>query len=184
MPRKPDATLEGRILNAARKLWIKGGDDALSMRAVARAAKSNTPAIYRRFRNRKQILRALLLSAQDDLYKVVQHCNSAEEIARAVFEFALSRPQEYQLVTAGLFARLNEPQPNFEFARKQLAQWFGGTPKDQTRLTVALFAVVHGTAMLLISKTVPTDAEVDLREVLPITLELLVRNRAIYWPRA
>ena len=183
MPRKPDATLEGRILDAARKLWIKGGDDALSMRAVARAAKSNTPAIYRRFRNRKQILRALLLSAQDDLYNVIQHCNSAGEIARTVFEFAMSRPQEYQLISAGLFARLNETQPNFEFARERCAEWFGGTPQDQTRLLVALWSVVHGTALLLISKTVPREAEADLREVLPITLELLVRNREMYSPR-
>ena len=60
MPRHSDPELEGRILNAARKLWHKGGETALSMRAVAKAAGTNTPAVYRRFRTREQILRALV----------------------------------------------------------------------------------------------------------------------------
>ena len=50
MPRPPDPDLEERILKAARKLWKKGGENALTMRAVAKAAGTkNTPAVYRRF---------------------------------------------------------------------------------------------------------------------------------------
>ena len=52
MPRQIDPEVEGRIIQAARKLWHKGGEKALSMRAVAKAAGTNTPAVYRRFRNR------------------------------------------------------------------------------------------------------------------------------------
>ena len=43
MPRQPDPELEGRILKAAQVLWKRGGDHALTMRAVARAARTNTP---------------------------------------------------------------------------------------------------------------------------------------------
>jgi hypothetical protein len=42
MPRKPDAALENRILDAAYKLWSKRGEDALTMRAVAKAAGTTT----------------------------------------------------------------------------------------------------------------------------------------------
>jgi len=38
MPRQPDPGLEDRILNAAQRLWKKGGETALTMRAVARLA--------------------------------------------------------------------------------------------------------------------------------------------------
>lgn len=60
MPRRPDPDLEGKILNAAQRLWKKGGETALTMRRVAQAAGTNTPAVYRRFRDREDILRALL----------------------------------------------------------------------------------------------------------------------------
>jgi AcrR family transcriptional regulator len=64
MPRHPDPELEKRVLDAAQKLWHGGGDKTLSMRALAKAARTNTPAIYRRFKDRKDILRALLLRAR------------------------------------------------------------------------------------------------------------------------
>ena len=49
MPRHPDPDLEDRILSAAQRLWTRGGEKSLTMRAVARAARTNTPAVYRRF---------------------------------------------------------------------------------------------------------------------------------------
>jgi len=67
MPRQPDPDLHERILNAAQKLWKKGAEKTLTMRAVAQAAGTNTPAVYRRFRNRDDILRALLRRIQQDV---------------------------------------------------------------------------------------------------------------------
>jgi len=61
MARHSDPEVEVRILRAARDLWHEGGEAALSMRAVAKAAGTNTPAVYRRFRTREDILRALVL---------------------------------------------------------------------------------------------------------------------------
>jgi len=59
MARHSDPDLENRILKTARKLWKKGAGEALTMRAVARAAHTTAPAVYRRFRTRDDILRAL-----------------------------------------------------------------------------------------------------------------------------
>src|SRR5271154_2249614 len=97
MPRHPDPNLEGRILNAARKLWKKGAEKTLTMRAVAKAAGTNTPAVYRRFKDRRDILHALLRRLQKDVADVVRPCPSAEEACERFLEFALSHPHEYEL---------------------------------------------------------------------------------------
>ena len=59
MPRHPDPDLEQHILGAASRLWSRGGERALTMRAVAKAAGTTTPTVYERYRDRDAILRAL-----------------------------------------------------------------------------------------------------------------------------
>ena len=177
MPRKPDPALEKRILDAAQRLWIKGGDEALSMRAVARAARTNTPAIYRRFPHRHDILRALVRRLLQEHLEILQSCKSLEEVGRRTFEFAMANQREYALTTAGTLARINEPQPGLDLVKRQCAEWIGGTPEDHSRLVLALWAAIHGTAMLLITKTAPKDTESDLSSVLTATLKVLVQNR-------
>jgi AcrR family transcriptional regulator len=179
MPRKPDPALEARILDAARKLWIKGGDEALSMRAVARAARTNTPAIYRRFPHRTDILRALVRRVQQELFEVLQTCKSLEEATSRVFDFAMAHQGEYVLITSGLLYRIDEPQPNFTFMQRRAAEWLGGKPEDHTRLLMALWCAIHGTAMLLITKSAPEGTEDMLSSVLSASLRVLVRNRAV-----
>jgi AcrR family transcriptional regulator len=182
MPRKPDPLLEERILEAARKLWIKGGDEALSLRAVARAARTNTPAIYRRFRTRNDILRTLMRLVQRDLRELLEGCNSLEEAGQTIFAFAMAHHREYELMTSGLFHRLKEPQPLFEFMKQRSAEWLGGSPDDHSRLLAALHATIHGTIMLLIRKTAPKDAEAELPSVLADTIKVLIRNRSALAP--
>src|SRR5579863_10146752 len=97
MPRQPDPHLQERILNAAQKLWKKGADQTLTMRAVAKAAGTNTPAVYRRFRNREDIMRALLRRIQTDVVDSLQPCSSPQEACDRYLEFALSHAHEYEL---------------------------------------------------------------------------------------
>src|SRR6266571_3778489 len=87
MLRHVDPEVEGRILQAAQKLWHKGGEKALSMRAVAKAARTNTPAVYRRFRNREEILRALVTYYQQEFFKVLQPCRSLQEVGQVYLDF-------------------------------------------------------------------------------------------------
>ena len=178
MPRKPDPALEARILNAARRLWIKGGDEALSMRAVARAAGTNTPAIYRRFPHRRDILRALVRKIQLDLFDALKDCKSPEEAGERTFAFAMRHRREYILITSGLLYQLAEPQPNYGFMKQRCAEWLGGNPEDYGRLVLALWSVVHGTAMILISKSAPKGTEDELPSVLSTVLKVLARNQA------
>jgi TetR/AcrR family transcriptional regulator len=79
VPRRPDPDLEGKILDAAQKLWKKGGEKALTMRAVAKAAGTNTPSVYRRFRDRDDILRALLHRIRLQIAASLETATSPEE---------------------------------------------------------------------------------------------------------
>ncbi len=180
MPRPPDPLLEGRILEAARKLYMKGGEKTLSMRALARLAHTNTPAVYRRFRNRKAILRALMERYQQDVYQALQPCSSPQEACERMLEFALTRPREYRLAFVEWFPKFQEPRPNFEYLKTRFAEWLGGSPEDHSSLVLGLWAQVHGTAMLLISKAVPIEDQAELRSVFSASVKLLVSNASAH----
>ena len=180
MPRPPDPLLEGRIQEAARKLFVKGGETALSMRALAKLARTNTPAVYRRFRNRKAILRALMERYQQDLYEALQPCSSPQEACERILEFALTRPREYRLAFTEWFSKFQEPRPNFEYLKTRFAEWLGGSPDDQSGLALGLWAQIHGTAMLLISKAVPAKDQAELLSVFSASVNLLVTNASAH----
>ena len=133
MPRQPDPHLQERILNAAQKLWKKGADETLTMRAVAQAAGTNTPAVYRRFRNREDILRALLRRIQQDVVSALQPCSCAEEACERYLEFAVSHPYEYELFYTHAYelsaaarsdhaSPLREHRPTMQFMESKLAE--------------------------------------------------------------
>ena len=96
MPRRPDSRLEERILHAAHKLWQRGGANALTMRVIATPG-TNTPTIYRRLKNRNDIVFALAQRVQQDVVKTLQPSRSPEETCVRYIEFASRHPHEYTL---------------------------------------------------------------------------------------
>jgi AcrR family transcriptional regulator len=180
MPRQPDPLLEGRILEVAKKLYMKGGERALSMRTLAKLAHTNTPAVYRRFRNRKAILHALMKQYQQDLTRALQPSRSPQEACELLLQFALARPLEYQLIFAEWFSKFQERRPNLEYLKIRFAEWLGGTAEDQSSLALGLWAQIHGTAMLLISKAVPAKDQAELLSVFSASVNLLVTNISVH----
>jgi AcrR family transcriptional regulator len=188
MPRRSDPGVEERILNAAQKLWQKGGEKALTMRAVARVAGTNTPAVYRRFKNQHDIVFALVQRVQQDIVRALQSSRSPEETCTRYIEFASSHPHEYNLfyahtkelrqsVRSGAQAALWNSTPMVELIRQQLAERMGGSVAEHTRLSLALWALAHGTATLLISKAMPTEQVGALRSAFAAALDTLVDRR-------
>lgn len=167
MPRRPDPELEEQILTAARTLWKKGGEKALTLRAVAQAAGTNTPAVYRRFQNRDDILRALMQRTRMGLTAIVEAASSPEEACERGLDYALRHPREYQLFFEKEYELFYSPRSNagikpgrpaMESLKKKLAKKLGGSAEDHGKLAWALFMIVHGAAMLLIAKTIlPKD---------------------------
>ena len=73
MPRQADPQLEQRILDAACRLWSRGGEKALTMRGVAKAAGTTTPTLYERYHDRDDILRAVRFQTRIDLRRAPAH---------------------------------------------------------------------------------------------------------------
>jgi AcrR family transcriptional regulator len=186
MPRQPDPNLEERVLKAARLLWMRGGEKALTMRAVARAAHTNTPAVYRRFKNRQDIIRALLKQSVSRLGEQFAS-GSLEQMAESYVDYALQHPHEYALfytyahkLSPTTVDRRPQPirdsRPNFGLVERLLAKQLGGAPEDHTQLALALWAELHGTTMLLLSKGIAGHEEA-LREACRRAVKALL-NRA------
>ena len=188
MPRPPNPDLEEQILKAARKLWKKGGESALTMRAVAQAAGTNTPAVYRRFRDREDILRALLQRIRLEFAEVLRAAKSPEEACERYVDYGLSHPHEYELfyqheyqlfysarsVRAG--AKNEMGRPARDAMSQKLAEKFGGAPPDHERLNRSLWMLAHGAAMLIIAKTIlPQDVR-ETRAIFSASVAALLRQ--------
>lgn len=190
MARHSDPDLENRILKTARKLWKKGAGQALTMRAVARAAHTTAPAVYRRFRTRDDILRALLQQTRQEIFRKLAGAASVEEACERYLDFALSHAHEYELYYLHeyelLFAAkpqrgvttsqtFNPKRPAVELMKGKLAAELGGAPDDHVHLVLALWALLHGTAMLLIAKTIQPQDATEMRSACRRALETLLR---------
>jgi AcrR family transcriptional regulator len=152
LPRHPDPQLEQRILEAACRLWGRGGPKSLTMRAVAKTAGTTTPTVYERYRDRDDILRALRQQTRQELFDALSRCQSLGQCCERYLEFALERTHAYEVLFDGVAQppSLHEPWPSFNLFRERLAQQLGGTPREHTRLMLALWSLMHGTAMLII----------------------------------
>ena len=194
MARLADPDLEDRILNAARHLWKKGAGKALTMRAVALAANTNTPAVYRRFRHRDDILRALLQRTRQDIYRQFEASSSVEEACERYVDYALSHQHEYELYymheyellfssrqarAMSLNQTFREGRPAVELIKAMLAAELGGSPDDHTALQLALWALLHGMVMLLIAKTIQPQHAAAMRNACRSAVATLLREGKI-----
>jgi AcrR family transcriptional regulator len=191
MPRQPDPDLEERILRAAHKLWRRGGDKALTLRAVAKAARTNTPAVYRRFKDRHALLKGLLLRIVERLRTVFEAGNTVEGVVNDYVDFALAEPHEYELFYTyayelsprkgpGSPRPIRETRPNFGLLEQRLAERLGGAPEDHSRLAMALWAVAHGTTTLLLSKSIPEGHEEEMRSAANAAVAALLKCAAVF----
>jgi AcrR family transcriptional regulator len=150
MPRKADAALEGRIVDAAYRLWSQEGEAALTMRAVARAAKTTTPTVYQRFRDKKDLKHFLEERARQKMFDAVRSAERALEVCRNALEFISAYENEYRLITSDWATRYSQkvPMRSFDYLKQVLAKELGGTPEEHDELALQLLTLVHGTALL------------------------------------
>jgi AcrR family transcriptional regulator len=171
MPRRPNPDLEGEILDAAQRLWKKKGEEGLTMRAVAKAAGTNTPSVYRRFQSREDILRGLLQRIRLDIASEMEDIASPEEGCARYLEYALRHPREYELFFQKEYKLFHSPnskragvkpteRPVRNIMRRKITEKLGGSAAEYESVLLALQMLTHGAAMLLIAKAIlPKDAE-------------------------
>jgi AcrR family transcriptional regulator len=180
LPRQPDPQLEQRILDAASRLRSRGGEKALTMRAVAKAARTTTPTVYERYRDRDDILRALRIQTRVELFAALCNSGSLAEACASYLEFALEHRHAYE-VLFDKFAHppsLHEPWPSFNLLRDHLSRRLGGTSREHTRLMLSLWSLMHGTAMLLIRGGVVDPLRKQMFHACLDAVEAIVRGSA------
>ncbi|HKN74975.1 MAG TPA: helix-turn-helix domain-containing protein [Candidatus Acidoferrum sp.] len=176
MPRKADQQLESRIVDAAYQLWSKGGEHAVTMRAVALAAKTTTPTLYERFQDKHDLIVFMRVRARERMFAALQPARSSVEVCRLGLEFAIANGNEYLLLTsdwAERFAR-RERLPSYEYVQERLAGDLGGVPTDHAKLALALVAAVHGTAILLLGERVDAAIEKEFKHACLEACEVLI----------
>jgi len=180
LPRQPDPLIEQRILQAAGRLRARGGEKALTMRAVAKAARTTTPTVYERYRNRADLLRALRIQTREELFASLRDVRTLEQGCQRYLEFALRHRHAYE-VLYDKFAEppsLHEPWPSFNLLREKLTRRVGGTPRQHTRLMLAIWSLVHGTAMLLIRGSVVDPLRTQMFHSCLDAIEVIVTESA------
>lgn len=111
-PRGEGARLRDEIVQAALRLIDRAGAEAVTLRAVARAAGISAPSIYGHFENREDILDAVIQQCftelADELVAARDECEDPVERLQAGCEaylaFAARRPHRYSLL-------FREPDP-------------------------------------------------------------------------
>jgi AcrR family transcriptional regulator len=181
MPPHADQLLEERILKTAEKLWRTRGAAGLTLRAVAREAGTTTPTVYKRFRNKEALRRALAERIRLQLNEYLFGAKSLEEVCERYLVFADEHPHEYQLLLhswSDIF-HPDFPRPGRQWVMIQFANRFGGAPEDYSRCFYAMFLLSHGAASLLSLPGDDTSREEVRRNFLEISKTLILHNQIL-----
>ena len=152
MPRVADQHLEARIARAAQRLWRVRGAKGLTLRSVARAARTTTTTVYKRFRNKDALLFALAELIQIKITATTTSATTIEDAYRRFLSFAEEHPHEYKLLWGPAWSDVlapGRPRPIKAWLLDQFASRFGGQSEEYIRAYYALFLLIHGTANLL-----------------------------------
>ena len=186
MPRTADKGLDQRILNAAHQLWRAKGDKGLTLRAVAREAKTTTTTVYKRFRNKEGIRFALAERVRNRLAEVLTSSPALEDTYRRFLRFAENHPREYRLLYGPSWVRLmgkgRGPRPAKDWLQEQLAARFGGQPGDYETFFFAIFLLTHGAASLIAVAPAAQESK-EAEENCIAACDLLLKNMDIFRPR-
>ena len=174
--------LRRALVDAALPLLRKGGAEALTLRAVARAAGVSQSAPYRHFADRAALVAAV---AEDGFRRLRERLIAAaraparatgrtqqtargglKAIALAYVRFALEHPEEYRVmfgaeVAASPPAEASERQQVYALLRDGIAALQqGGLVRagDAGTMALSAWSLVHGLAMLALDGQLPGPA--------------------------
>jgi Tetracyclin repressor-like, C-terminal domain len=139
------------------------------------------------FRDRDDILRALLQRIRLEVAAVLESVFSPEEGCERYLDYALSHAHEYELFFQKEYELFHSARsrrtgvktvgrPGKDAMKRKLAAKFGASPEDYEQLQAALWMVAHGAAMLMIAKTIPPEKLVEGRAVFTRTVATLLRE--------
>lgn len=148
MPRTPDAELEERIVAAAMRLLDRGGEPAITLRAVAKEAGTTTPTIYQRFEDREVLMNRLIDRTTEEVVASLRRATTIEGLVRAYLRDCLDHPMRLELSvdTFGKRYVKGEAMPAFDLLQARITKEIGIKGRECEDLALAIAALAFGTA--------------------------------------
>lgn len=185
------ARLRDEIVEAGLRLLLETGDeDAVTIRAVAKAVGVSPPSIYLHFPDKDSLLHAVCDATFDELDDFIEKAvtgidDVAEELrarGRAYVQFGVDNPEQYRILfmTRPTHEHDEElPAPaafdhHLRACRRASDAGLLAEATDPLQAALTLWAGVHGITSLLIAK--PTFDWGDRDVVIDHLLDTLVRG--------
>jgi AcrR family transcriptional regulator len=176
MPRKPDPNLEQKIVRAAVRLLDGGGEEAVTLRAVAKAAGTTTPTIYERFRDRDELIRHVLGLVTDEIVARLQLTVSIEDMFEEYLQYCRTHPMRLNL-TVETFGRryvAGEPMPALDLLRSRISAQIGIRERECEDLALAIASLAFGTAQGVIAAGRRTQHAAEFQRASVAALRMLL----------
>lgn len=159
MSRPADPSLPFRILAAAYGLWSEGGEEAVTIRAVAKRASTTTPSVYAHFDDRAAMLRGVRALARGRFEAAVSKATSVADGCARVLDFVETYPRDYELLFGYGYRERADPRVQAaEFAGFEAHIRNAGVREKDVRPTaLALASLQHGAAMFRLAASAPDD---------------------------
>jgi AcrR family transcriptional regulator len=186
-------SLREEILEASKELLIKEGFSKMSMRRIAEKADVSATSIYLYFRNKDDLLLALIEESIENLKASLMEVVDAskgflmqlEDMAHAYIEYALNHPQEYEII---YMVRPEEmpkyPRDKFMNVRSgyELLADIIRQGHDQEQIDVedalinayTLWAQLHGVVSVILNKRL--DTRIQQRQFIEQAIENIIRG--------
>ncbi|WP_182113602.1 MULTISPECIES: TetR/AcrR family transcriptional regulator [unclassified Actinotalea] len=161
-PRLHDDALRVRLLETASEVIAAGGQDAVTVRDVARRAGTSASAVYALFGSRDALLAAVADEAfrrfADHLARAARTDDPAADLLALGLAYrtsALAEPHFYRVMfeRAPLGAAVD--LPTFDVLRGAVARALPPGPADATEPALALWGHVHGLVSLELAGLLP-----------------------------
>ncbi|HEY4124365.1 MAG TPA: TetR/AcrR family transcriptional regulator [Rhizomicrobium sp.] len=173
--------LRSALLESARGILEEGASD-LSLRAVARRAGVSHAAPYRHFPNHEALLVELakegFVELRDEIVSAAtQKAVESDRIANigaAYMRFAAKRPALARLMFGPQLPN-RDSFPELTAAADAIGNEIGNALHDAA-LGLAVWAAVHGLAMLILENVIDLGQRRSGLEVLPSRAEILLRS--------
>ena len=174
--------LRNGLLESARAILEEESLAALTLRAVARKAGVSHAAPYRHFPNHEALLVELSIEGFEELRESLveaakAHGNESDKIANigaAYMRFVAQRPALARLMFGGQLPNRDQ-FPQLGIKADSIGQQIGEALHDSA-LGLAVWAAVHGLAMLVLENVIDLGQRRSGLHVLPARAEIILRS--------
>jgi AcrR family transcriptional regulator len=174
--------LRNGLLQAAREILEEESLSALTLRAVARKAGVSHAAPYRHFPNHEALLVELSVEGFDELRTAIADAAKAQgsesdkiaTIGAAYMRFVAQRPALARLMFGGQLPNRDQ-FPALEKKADSIGNEIGAALHDSA-LGLAVWAAVHGLAMLVLENVIDLGQRRSGLHVLPARAEIILRS--------